>query len=336
MRDGPGRTKNAIVVLLVIGITFANYLTYPGYGYVHFFLQRLFFVPLILSGFWFGLRGALVTSFTITIVNLPYIFGQLKVFSPFEFNQMLQMAVFNMVAVCLGVLRDRERKERERMRELEQLSAMGKAMSSVAHDMKTPLVAIGGFARLVQNGIPEDDPKHQKMAIVIDETRRLERLVQDMLDFARPLELEPSRQDFGALVEESLAVVEEIANERGIHLESRSDPELSGVFVDPFRMKQAIINLVMNGIQASSAGKTVTVYGYCNGKEVIVDIMDSGCGIPPEKRKEVFAPFFTTKREGTGLGLPIVKRIVDAHEGSLKILDGPEGGITVRVVLPRK
>jgi signal transduction histidine kinase len=100
------------------------------------------------------------------------------------------------------------------------------------------------------------------------------------------------------------------------------------------RMKQVFINLVTNAIQASPKGGEVVVSNYANGNSLAIDVSDCGCGIPTDKRLEIFSPFFTTKKEGTGLGLPIVKKIVEAHRGSVEIFDNPGKGITFRVTIP--
>jgi len=98
-------------------------------------------------------------------------------------------------------------------------------------------------------------------------------------------------------------------------------------------MERVLINLMMNAVQASSEGETVVVSTRRNGKGVIIDIFDHGCGIPFEKQK-IFDPFFSTKKEGTGLGLPIARKIIEAHDGHLMVVDDREKGITLRTILP--
>ena len=109
---------------------------------------------------------------------------------------------------------------------------------------------------------------------------------------------------------------------------------LPPVSFDVMRMKQALINLLMNAIQASPEGETVTVSTYQKGSYIGIDLSDNGCGIPHRQREEIFAPFSTTKKEGTGLGLPIAKKIIEAHDGRLEILDNTERGTTFRVLVP--
>jgi signal transduction histidine kinase len=227
----------------------------------------------------------------------------------------------------------RQRAEKT-LRETESLTAMGKALSSVAHDLKTPLIAIGGFTHIVYRHLEESNPDRAKLEIVIKETQRLESMVKDMLDFTRHLELERNAYDINQLVRESIAVVEAVSRERKVKIQTELTECLPLVSFDAMRMKQVIINLVMNAVQASLEGESLKVYTHQKQGKLLIDIIDRGCGIPPENRKEVFLPFVSTKKEGTGLGLAIVKKITEAHQGCVEILDNIDKGVTFRVVLP--
>jgi signal transduction histidine kinase/DNA-binding response OmpR family regulator len=228
----------------------------------------------------------------------------------------------------------RRQRAEKALRESESLVAMGRALSSLAHDMKTPLIAIGGFASLVRRRMERDNPLRSKLEIVIKETERLEKMVRNMLDFSRPVELERNAEDIDKLIMECLEIAKPVARERKVHLESRCDRSLPSALLDAARMKQAIINLVVNAIQASPEAETVTVLGRQNRKRLLIDVIDHGPGVPPEKREEIFAPFLTTKKEGTGLGLPIVKKFVEAHDGRILVLSNPDKGATFRIELP--
>jgi signal transduction histidine kinase len=220
------------------------------------------------------------------------------------------------------------------LREAESLAAIGKALSGLAHDLRIPIVAIGGFTRLVQKHMRKDDPDWNKLGIVLRETQRMESMVKNILDFARPLELDLSTEDIELLIEESLAVVEGAAREKMVQIRRQSSPPLPSISVDAMRIKQAIINLVVNAVQASPECETVIVRSHYKEENLTIDIVDHGSGIPPEKREEIFYPFVSTRKEGTGLGLPIVRKIIEAHKGHVRILDNPERGVTFRVVIP--
>ena len=207
-------------------------------------------------------------------------------------------------------------------------------MAMVAHDMKTPLISIGGFSSLVLRHLDAGFPHRDKIEIVIEETRRLESMVREMLDYSKPLELNRIEGDMGELVKETLALLQEIASKRGVQLRCELSRSLKPVFLDAMRMKQVLVNLVTNAIEASPAGESVTVKAYMKSKNLHIDVVDCGCGIPPDKREDVFLSFFTTKKDGVGLGLAITKRIVDSHEGYIETVANAGKGSVFRVVIP--
>ena len=229
--------------------------------------------------------------------------------------------------------------ERERsikaLKDAENLAAIGRALSCVAHDMKTPLIAIGGFSKQVQRNISRSHPDWGKMEIVLNEIERLEKMVKDMLDFSKPLHIQRSLEDIGIILEESIAVIKPSAEKKSVELRVESfAPPPPPLLLDRFRIIQVFINLLTNAVEASSEGETVKIR-YCRrGDDLVVEIVDRGSGIASEIRKDIFLPFFTTRKEGTGLGLPIVKKIIEAHKGSLEVLDNPTKGATFRIRLP--
>lgn len=331
--------RQGIIGVMLAAVTLLHYITPQSAHHYHIFYRQLYFVPLFLAAFWFGLRGALATSLSIMLLYLPFMELHWENFSPDDFSQVLDIVLYNAFAVSMGILRDREVEEQRRSRKEECLAAMGKALLGVAHDMRTPLIAIGGFSRLIQghlttHGGSVEEYCRDKLEIIIKETRRLENMVQDMLDFARPLQLHRSRESIDQILEESVTIVQAVAEEKGVILRNAWKGPVPPVCLDPLRIKQVFLNLLLNAVQASPEGETVRVNCRRGGAKLMIDITDHGCGIPVEKRQEIFVPFFTTKKDGTGLGLCIVKKIVEAHEGHLEILDNSEKGLTFRVVLP--
>lgn len=325
----------AFVAFLVGGITLAHYFTEWKVHYYHIFYQGLYFLPLILAGFWFGLRGALATSLSITILYLPFTVIHWNGFSADDFNSVMEMVLYNVVALILGMLRDRETTVQRRLQESERLASMGKMVSCLAHDLKTPLIAIGGFARLVQRGIENKDFSFGgKLDIIVKETIRLRRMVEEMLDFSRPLELSLTKGDTKDIVNQSLAIVSDLARAKKVKFQNTVPQDLPLMSFDSDRMKQALINLLTNAIEASPEDGTVAIYSYQKKGKLIIDIEDRGNGIPVNKRQGIFCPFFTTKEGGTGLGLPIAKKIIEAHQGYLELVENSGKGVTFRVTIP--
>jgi two-component system sensor histidine kinase HydH len=323
-----------IIFLLIALITFFHYSTELKAHRYHIFYQGLYFFPILLSGLWFGLRGGLAASLGVTILYLPFTVIRWSAFSAEDINSLLEMGLYNLVAVVLGVLRDRERADQFRLREAENLAAIGRAASILAHDMKTPLIAIAGLSRSIRRNVNAEEKDVRKLEIVTQEAQRLESMIKDMLDFSRPLELHLTNQDVQHVIKDSFDVVSDLASERKVSLRVQLSPDLPPCLSETARLKQVLINLLSNALDASPPGGAVSVSASQKGKRLILDVTDQGPGIPRDKRREVFLPFHSTKPGGTGLGLAIVKKIVEAHQGQVEILDGEKSGTVARVILP--
>lgn len=331
------RTEVKIILLAVVvgGTTFFHYFTEWKVHHYHVFYQGLYFLPVMLAGFWFALRGGLATSLSITILLLPFTITHWNGFSADDFNRVMELVLYNVFAVILGKLRDQERIVQKHLREAERFAAMGKTVSGLAHELKTPLIAIGGLSRLVRRTLEKKDPLvREKLDIVVEETNRLEKMVTEMLDFSRPLELQQTKGNMNLVVGQCLAIISHFAKEKEVEVQNLSTEDLPIMSFDAERMKQVLINLLTNAIQASSQGEKVSIYSYQMRRKLIIDVKDRGSGIPLDKKEEIFSPFFTTKEGGTGLGLPIAKKIVEAHRGYLEVLENSEKGTTFRVVIP--
>jgi two-component system sensor histidine kinase HydH len=203
--------------------------------------------------------------------------------------------------------------------------------------MKTPLVAIAGFSRRILRKLGENDPNREKLTIIYQEAQRLESMVKDMLEYARPLNLRLSLADMNGIIQESIAIVKAMAGEKQVTIKSRLSSNISPVDLDPMKMKQVFINLLTNAVQASPPGESVFISSVSEEERTIIDITDHGPGISADQKENIFTPFFTTKKEGIGLGLIIVKNIVSAHSGEVQFFDNPppETGVTFRVILPK-
>ncbi len=327
--------KIIFLIVSVLTITFFHYITESKAHNYHLVYQGIYFLPIILAGFWFGLRGGLGTSLSVTLLYIPFTLIHWEGFSGGDFNSLIEMVLYNVVGVILGILRDRERARQRKLKEFESLASIGKAVFELAHDMKTPLIAIGGIIRLFRRSLEKGSPDIRKLDIVIEETKRLEYMVKEMLDFSRPLQLNRSDEDLQQVVNQSVTIIAEVAQERHVEVLTEFSEGLPPVYLDRPRMKQVLINLLINAIEASPDGETITVCCSQKRGELIIDVRDHGCGLPSSKREEIFLPFFTTKEKGTGLGLPIAKKIVEAHEGRLEVLKNHEGtGVTFRVRIP--
>ena len=319
-------------MLLVLSVLHANtphYLDHLATG-----VHRLFFVPLFLASLLFGLRGGLLCAALISLNNLPLFFSSRPLDATSLLNLAMEIGLYFVAGAITGFFVDREKREARRLKQAQDLALLGQAAAAVAHEIKTPLVAIGGFALQLQRELPPEHPHHKKLGIIVDQVAHMERLLREMLDYSRPLELSLEEQRLEELVSEVVSLCRPLAREAGVGLDWEVSPPDCCSRLDGARMKQVLLNLVQNAVQASPRGSRVRVAIQREGDQVLVSVSDQGCGIPPAQRDKVFSPFFTTKSGGTGLGLPVSQKIVSAHGGRLELARSDARGTTFLVYLP--
>ena len=323
-----------VVFVLIFLVTILHYLTRQEDTVLHVLYRELYFLPIILAGFWFGLRGGLATALVITALYLPIVIGRPSDLTGHNLGNLLQILLFNIIGILFGWLRDRDIIHQEMRKKEEGLATMGKAVACVAHDMKTPLIAIGGFARQIRRKLPEEDRTGKKLDMVLQQTERLELMVKDMLGFAKPLDLNCQDHDFNKLLQETVLIAEEKARKHDVHLSLQLQDDLPVCRYDFHRLQQALLNLINNAVEASPAEGEVIIRSKMDTYNVCIEVEDFGEGISTDKTDDILQPFVSNKKEGTGLGLPIVKKIAEAHGGILQYEQRDEKGMIFRIILP--
>jgi len=325
--------KIAITILFVLCITALHYRTSHLDISSHIIFRELYFLPIGLAGYWFGIFGAIGTSLFVTFLYLPFVLALPEGLSGHNFGNIIQIIIFNIFGLFAGYLREREERQKQKLLEAESLAAMGKAVSYVAHDMKTPLMAVGGFVRQVRRKIA-DQQLAEKLDLAFEQVTRLEVLVSDMLAFARPLKLDYQLGIINQLIEEIKTTSAEKAVRHSVAVRTDLQEDLPQADYDRHRMYQALLNLVNNALEASPAGSEIIIKSRYRDGGIVIEISDCGCGIPVEMIEDIYTPFVTTKKEGTGLGLAITKKIIDAHAGSIHISRNRDKGVTFRINIP--
>ncbi len=228
----------------------------------------------------------------------------------------------------------------ELKREIERsqrLASLGKLAAGIAHEIRNPLSSIKGFATFFNEKL-KDMPEYQSTAeIMVQEVDRLNRVITQLLEFARPLEIHKKSTPIQPVLQHSLRMIEREAQAKNIRIDKKLSPEINEVHIDQDRINQVLLNLYLNAIEAMEDGGTLSVdlsrdEDY---QKIRIAISDTGVGIKKEDLVHIFDPYFTTKLSGTGLGLAIVHKIIESHKGEVKVESEAEKGTTVTIVLPQ-
>ena len=228
-----------------------------------------------------------------------------------------------------------ERNLHDQFEKSRQMSVSGRTTSEVAHEVKNPINAIVLHLQLLQTKLQQIDPDTRRhMDIIGNEIHRLDRVVQILVDFTRTRVLHLEEIDLRRLLEDVITLASPDAEQHGITVKRIIGSELLGVKVDVDLMKQAILNVVLNGMQAMPQGGTLTISARREQESVITEIQDEGAGIPHELQEKIFQLYFTTKKGGSGIGLAQTYQALQWHYGSIDFETVQGQGTTFRLRLP--
>jgi two-component system sensor histidine kinase HydH len=223
----------------------------------------------------------------------------------------------------------------ERVRRSERLASLGRLAAGVAHEIRNPLSSIRGFAQFFQNRFKGQEKEQEYASVMVREVDRLNRVITELLDFARPKEPHRELHSAGEILEQTLKVLESELAKKNIAVEKKLEASLPRILVDRDQLSQALLNLLLNALESMEGAGKIRISMESGGAEVLaISISDTGRGIPKEDLERVFEPFFSTKRKGTGLGLAIVHQIVESHKGEIKVESRAGEGTTFRITLP--
>jgi two-component system sensor histidine kinase HydH len=216
------------------------------------------------------------------------------------------------------------------------LASLGRLAAGIAHEIRNPLSSIKGFATYFKEryrDVPED---RSTADIMVQEVDRLNRVITELLEFARPMSMTKIPSSPHALVQHSLNTIRQQARQKGIEIQTRLPPDPMEIPMDPDKISQVLLNLYLNALEAMEPGGILSVElaRAHDGKGIQIAVRDTGAGIGKEDLAHVFDPYFTTRPAGTGLGLAIVHKIVESHGGEIRVESEPGRGTTVTLSLP--
>ncbi len=323
-------TKLLTIIGLTAVISIIHYGTAGEQMGLHILHREFYFIPIILAGFWFGLRIGLATSIIISLIYAPHVFiyddahsNAVTVFS--------QILIFNLVAVVLGWLVDRQRQHQEKMIGSEKLAVLGRAATAVGNEMRDILGALKGLCR--------EKEALQCTELDLDfnqEMNRLERLVETLSMFVPREEIQTISKDLNAIIQDRVGHHQEAARAAGIHLTADPDEKGCPSQVNVAKIGWILDKLITNALEVSSPGQTVRVRSRRHGSHCSVEVEDEGQGIKPEHLPKMFVPFFTTRESGTGLSLASARKALREMGGDIQVASTWGKGTTFTILAPRE
>lgn len=229
----------------------------------------------------------------------------------------------------------------EEVRRKEKLAAIGSLAAGVAHEIRNPLSSIKGYATYFGQRFPEDSEDREAAQVMVREVDRLNRVITDLIGLSRPTDVHVEAVDVAAVAERALRLLRQDAESRNVRLRLETAPGLPPALLDGDRFSQALLNVCLNAIEAMPEGGelTLSLSSAPDGERVRIEVRDTGTGILSEDLARIFDPYFTTKGQGTGLGLATVHKIVEAHGGEVSVISrhhsmGRPSGTVFRILLP--
>lgn len=343
-----------VIAIMLIIITVLHLTTRADALGVHELLRRLYYIPIILSAYRYGIGGGFGVSLLAGLAYAPHLLIFMGEPDLQVINQLMEMLLFIVVGLVTGSLSAIE-KERtlqleyqlEQVKRLEnevriadRLAAVGQLASGVAHEIRNPLGIIGAAAQLAKAEDSDRTEIDESLTVILNEVERANRVVSQLLDFARPQKPDFGRIDLLALAKDAVNLVKPMAANKGVSLQADWPSEEEMAEADQELLKQALVNLLLNAIQATPPEGSVTIKIGSQWHEqqpgVLMEITDTGVGIPEDQAARVFDPFYTTRQQGTGLGLSIVHSIIKDHHGFIRIESGEGQGTSVYLWLPAR
>lgn len=341
MHTPPRRTL--AVVALLLATSALHYLTPrgPEYHALHDVFRRFYYLPIVLGALWYGLRGGVLAALAATLLYLPHVMLQWgSGMHGHGSNQYLEIVMFNLLGPVIGLLAGREHRQRralqrayhrleasfERGKQAERLAAVGRLAAELAHEIRHPVASLEGSLPILLEGVPDDDPRQEFAGICRQELARLESLTSQVLDYARPGHAEVVALDPNDILRRVHTALSPHARRRDIGLVLDLTTGLPPAPIDPQRMQQVFLNLGWNALEAAPDGGRVRLASGSDQRGSWLSVEDSGPGLDPAVREQLFEPFVTTKEGGTGLGLAVAWQLVQQQGGEIEAGDAPGGG----------
>jgi two-component system, NtrC family, sensor histidine kinase HydH len=324
------RTVLILVALFSALIAVVHYMV-PQEQTPQIVFAELYYIPLLAGCMLLDRKGRIITYAMVSVLYIPHFSPPWTVTSLDLMSRILHLASTGVFTLLVDFLMERDRKRREQEEKDRQLVRVGQAATVIAHDLKSPLITILGFAKRAEAGKTDH---HEALRIIDQCAHTMDKTIRDIMDFARPKQLDLNLTDLREVIRTAVGQCTMSAEEKGVTIETVLPEAALDLKVDAPQLARALINLINNAVEASPNGKLVKVVTREAGRTTRIDIIDEGVGMDDATRERIFEPFFTAKTGGTGLGAASAMQVVRAHGGSIEVRSVPGSGTTVTVELP--
>lgn len=350
------------IFAIICAISVMHYYTSYTSTEFHAFSALLYYIPIIFAAFRFGLKGGAWTGFLVSLIYAPYLIWHRAQLPAELVIKVLDVLLYNGIGWITGMLVEAEHKQKrrylnaaeqlkkaneeleqkirekheleEQVRRADKLAALGVLVSGVAHELRNPLGILKATIQVMEKELGDSVPVREFVPVFKEEVERMNNAIQEFLDFARPSTPQFVEADVTEIVTEVVQFTRKYLEQRRITVRLILAQGLPAVFADKKQIRQVFMNLVLNGAAAMNDGGSLEISSEQLDRYICVRFKDTGSGIPAENLPRIFDPFFTTKDTGTGLGLAVSHRIVDAHCGFIEAASEAGKGAEFSVCLP--
>ncbi len=366
-----------IIITMIVMISVLHYTTSTMKWQYHLIYMQSYFIPILVAAFQFGVRGGILSAVLVSILYLPHVMLQWGGLVETNMMRFLQIFLFYVIGYLTGFKAQREMEGKKRfqetaselerhlqilneqteqlsdlegqLRQYDRLSVIGELTASLAHEVRNPLGSIRGAVEIMQDEIPDTMRKSDFFRILIEETQRLNTVVEKYLQYARRQSPEIKNFDIRETIQSTRILLSRQFGRSGHELNLHLPDKPCMTSGDPNQLWQILINLLLNAHQAMpEQGEILVNLSVIEANNIAekekqepnnniwyrISITDHGVGLTAEQMEKIFQPFFSSKSAGTGLGLAIVKRIVEENKWQMEIESKPEEGTTFHLILP--
>jgi two-component system, NtrC family, sensor histidine kinase HydH len=353
-------SKTLLIAVSIVLVTVLHFLTPTDQIVLHEIYQRFYYLPIIAAALLYGFRGGLFAAIFTTIVYVPHILIHWSHSHTYTINQFAETVIFIAVGAIMGILGDQLKVARQRAERLaderqnafdelqntftqllqaEKLSSLGELSAGIVHEIRNPLASIKGAVEILEDGIPKESPRREFAALAKKEVDRIDKLVGEFLRFAKPARLSMQPTDLNEIIESVALLIEQQAANDQVSIVKNLQNNLSPVSVDAEQIRQVLLNLALNSLQAMKNGGKLTFRTVQKDKLCQIEVEDEGGGIDAEIMPKIFNPFFTTKEKGVGLGLSVAHQIIEQHGGKMSVRNEKKGAcftLEIKIPMPEK